>query len=153
MKRQMPAMARFKHVVVAGTFNCIHDGHRKLLRTALEAGEHVLLGLTSEAFARRIKGVAKPFGERMKVLEEELAQIGGAVKCKIVEIDDEIGIAGEKKGLQAIVVSTETEVNARKVNEVRRMKGLQELQIITIPLVNDVEGRKSSCRKLAGKTK
>ncbi|MDO8339279.1 MAG: pantetheine-phosphate adenylyltransferase [Candidatus Burarchaeum sp.] len=146
-------MARFKHVVVAGTFNCIHGGHRKLLRTAIETGEHVLLGLTSERFAREIKGVAKPFGARMKALEEELAKIGGAAKCKIVEIDDEIGMAGEKKELQAIVVSTETEPNARKVNEVRRRKGLQELQIIVIPLVNDVEGRKLSCRRLAGKTK
>jgi len=153
MKRQMPAMARFKHIVVAGTFNCIHDGHRSLLRAALEAGEHVLLGLTSEEFARRIKGIAKPLGERKAALEETLAALGGAKKCKIVEIGDEIGIAGEKRELQAIVVSTETEPNARRVNEVRRKKGLQELQIIVIPLVNDVEGRKLSCRRLAGKIK
>ncbi len=146
-------MARFKLVVVAGTFNCIHYGHRRLLRTALEAGEKVVLGLTSDNFARSIKGVAKPHADRRTALEDELVKIGGAEKCEIVVIDDEVGIAGEKKELQAIVVSTETEANAYKVNEVRKRKGLQELEIIVIPLVKDVEGRKLSCRRLTGKEK
>ncbi|VVC04877.1 Phosphopantetheine adenylyltransferase [Candidatus Burarchaeum australiense] len=143
-------MARFERVVVAGTFNCIHQGHLKLLRTALEAGEKVVLGLTSDGFARRIKGTAKPYAERKRELE---VVIGDEMKrCEIVEIHDEIGIAGEEKELQAIVVSTETEPNARKVNGARKRKGLTALEVIVIPLVNDVEGRKLSCRRLAKKS-
>jgi len=138
-------MARFGRVVVAGTFNCIHNGHRELLRTALEAGEGVLLGLTSDEFARRLKGEAKPYAERKAALEEALGE--GRARCEIVMIEDEVATAGERGDLQAIVVSTETEPNARRVNGERKRRGLPELEIIVIPLVKDAGGRKLSCRR------
>ena len=118
-------MAKFKRVVVAGTFNCIHRGHGKLLRTAIESGERVLVGLTSDEFARKLKGEARPYEERKRTLEEELAKLGGAGMCEIVKIDDEVGMAGELAELGAIVVSEETEGNTRGVNGGRKARGLE----------------------------
>jgi len=68
------------------------------------------------------------------------------VNFEIVKIEDEVDVAGEDAGLEAIVVSEETERNAGKVNEVRRKNGLRELEVIVIPLVRDAGGRKLSCR-------
>ena len=138
-------MAKFKQVVVAGTFNCIHKGHEALFQTALHSGERVLIGLTSDAFAKRLKGKAKPYRERKAMVEEVLGE--EKMKCEIVMIEDEIGIAGEVKELEGIIVSEETEGNAKKINEVRKGKGLPELEIIVIELVKDGKGLKLSCRR------
>lgn len=138
-------MARFKLVVTAGTFNCIHAGHKKLLSTALECGERVLIGLTSDKFARKLKGEAEPYEKRKGKLEEALGEKRG--RCEIVKIEDEIGVAGESEELEAIVVSEETEKNATKVNEVRKDRGMPELEIIVIELVKDEKRLKLSCRR------
>jgi len=137
-------MAKFRRVVVAGTFNCIHEGHKKLLEVALNTGEELLVGLTSDEFAKRLKGEAKPYAKRKEELQGVLGKEAG--RCEIVEINDEVGVAGEMKELEAIVVSEETETNAWRVNEVRKAKSLPELKIIIIPLVKNREGRKLSCR-------
>ena len=38
-------------VGIGGTFNVLHKGHRALLDKALEIGDEVVVGLTSDRFA------------------------------------------------------------------------------------------------------
>jgi len=140
-------MARPGNVVVAGTFNCIHDGHRRLLSIAFNSGEQVFVGLTSDEFARRLKGECLPFAKRKKALARELAKFGK--NWEIVEIEDEIGFTDEVEELDAIVASEETGKNAELVNKVRASNGMKPLEVIVIPLVKDGAGRKLSCRNMA----
>ena len=44
---------RFKLVGVSGTFDKLHKGHRVLLSKALEIGEKVMVGLTSDEMCSR----------------------------------------------------------------------------------------------------
>jgi len=139
-------MAKFGNVVVAGTFNCMHDGHRRLLSIAFEAGDMVFVGLTGDAFAKRLKGECLPFAQRKKALKAELAKYGK--NWEIAEIDDEIGFTDEVEELDAIVASEETGRNAELVNKVRMSNGMKPLEVIVIPLVRDeLTGKKLSCRK------
>ena len=42
----------YKLVAIAGTFDRLHKGHRFFISEAFKQGEKVLIGLTSDAFAK-----------------------------------------------------------------------------------------------------
>ncbi|ODS39487.1 MAG: hypothetical protein A7316_05430 [Candidatus Altiarchaeales archaeon WOR_SM1_86-2] len=44
----------FDKVVIGGTFNTLHRGHKAVLDTGFEVGKTVVIGLTSDDFANRI---------------------------------------------------------------------------------------------------
>ncbi len=127
-------------VCVGGTFNIIHKGHRTLLSKAFEVGDHVYIGLTSDSLVENRKGSnIKPFIERKKELESHLESQGLSGKFTVKQLDDPYGPSAYKD-YDAIVVSKETEDNAKKINEVRRGNGLQPLRILTIDLITAQDG-------------
>jgi inosine/xanthosine triphosphatase len=65
-------------------------------------------------------------------------------RCEIVPIASETGRAVDAKA-DAIVVSSETEAAARKINALRRRRGLAPLKIITVPLAYADNLKKISC--------
>jgi pantetheine-phosphate adenylyltransferase len=135
-------------VAFGGTFNCVHDGHRTIFHEALAqaGGSNVLVGLSSDKFAIRMKGASKPYEVRKRQLSAELARIFR--KFEIRKIEDELGFAAKEKGLEALVVSGETERNGKKVNAARKKKGLKLLRLVVVPLVIDRHGRRLSCRNV-----
>jgi pantetheine-phosphate adenylyltransferase len=141
-------------VVVAGTFGPIHDGHRRLLSTALECGdEGVVVGLTSDAFARGKRDRAVPdFARRRDRLVEELTGLdewGRDVTVR--EIDDRFDFAATDPELDAVVVSTESDDILATLNERRRENGLDPLVGVVVPVVRGANGERiSSTRVVAG---
>src|SRR5437870_7003361 len=75
-------------VVLGGTFDILHKGHEALLRAAFEGGpERVLIGLTTDRFARESRSRLNPYATRERNLKRFLA----ARTCRpaqIVPIDD-----------------------------------------------------------------
>ncbi len=129
---------RFKTVGVGGTFDELHKGHRKLLLRAFESGERVIIGLSSDEFIREM---GKPhatasYPERLKELEEFLKVQNLRDRAEIIKIDDPSGgVLSPNNPIQALVVSRETELIARKLNDKRHEMGLSTLQIIVIGMV------------------
>ncbi len=60
---------KYKKIAIGGTFDKLHDGHKKLLTTAFELGEKVEIGVTSNAFGG-LKGDIDSCEDRMKGLKE-----------------------------------------------------------------------------------
>lgn len=59
-----------KTVLTYGTFDCLHYGHIELLRRAKELGDHLVVGLSTDAF-QKTKGKAPTrysFEERRQML-------------------------------------------------------------------------------------
>lgn len=141
-------------VVVAGTFGPIHDGHRALLEEALQRGDDgLVVGLTSDEFADATRDrEVPPFDARKRALRQEFDRIDRRDRdVEIHEIDDEYGVADEDPTLDAIVVSTETADAVEAVNRRRRVKGMQPLEAIEVPLVRAADGERiSSTRVVAG---
>jgi len=138
-------------VCVAGTFNVIHDGHRRLLEKAFEIGNEIFIGLTSDEMAKSRRDVIV---QRYELREKNLSKLARGLcrgkRFRITRIDDDYGPAAAGN-YDAIVVSEETKAKARGINEARKSQGLKELEIIVIGMVLAKDGKPvSSTRILEG---
>ncbi len=123
---------KYKKVAVGGTFDKFHNGHRRLLNKAFEIGEHVEIGVTSNAFAS-VKGDIDSCSVRMGNLNDFLSE--DYDNFHISRLDDSFGPTVNDSSFDAIVVSEETEPTAIEINKIRKSKGMLELDIIVINFV------------------
>jgi pantetheine-phosphate adenylyltransferase len=131
-------MTRFKTVGLGGTFDELHKGHRALLMKAFEVGERVIIGISSDKFA---KDIAKPhltasYSQRTKELKNFLNINGLQNRAKIIAIDDVYGgVLQRNSPIEALVVSQETKPTAVKINRRRRELGLRQIKIVVIHMI------------------
>lgn len=138
---------------LGGTFDTLHSGHKALLRRALEAGEEVLVGITSDEMARSSRHApVAPFGERKARIA---AFLRGLVEREfpgrrftITGISDRHGPAATRDDLDGIVVSPETRPVAEEINRVRARAGLRPLDIHEIPFVLAEDGLPISASRI-----
>lgn len=126
-------------MAVGGTFDELHKGHRALLMKAFEAGEKVLIGLSSDKFAQKLRRqknhVIACYEKRLAELKEFLKQHGFSDRAEIIPLNDAYGVTLNHGCLDALVVSQETEYMAQEINKKREKKGLKPLKIIVIEMV------------------
>ncbi len=120
-------------VGLGGTFNIFHRGHRALIDKAFEAGDQVVIGITSDEFAGQRKTGVLPLVERRERLESYLRTKGE--NWDISVIDDVAGKMDRRTDISALVVSPETRRAAEGINRERIAQGLQPLQLIQVPHV------------------
>ncbi len=128
---------RFKTVVVGGTFDEFHRGHKTLLLKALEVGDRVIIGLSTDDLAHKLKKnhEVATYRERLKELNDFLKQQGVSSKAKIVPLKTPFGITLSKGCAEVLIVSRETETRAKEINQKRKAKGLPPLHVIVIEMV------------------
>ncbi len=142
-------MVKKKKVVVGGTFDILHEGHKAFLRKAFTLGE-VTIGLTSNIWAENIKKrKVKNFKPRKKELED-FARKEFKVKPKIVKIEDKFGPT-LKEDFDYIVVSPETYPGAILINLKRKNIKKKPIKIVKIEFVLDEDGKPISATKILKK--
>ena len=138
---------KYKKVVVGGTFDKFHDGHKKLLSTAFELGDWIEIGVTSDAFGG-LKGDISSCKVRMDNLKSFLSDKSN---FHVVPLEDPFGTTIYEEDFDAIVVNEETKANAIKINEIRESKGMKPLDIVVVRSVMAEDGTPiSSTRIRAG---
>jgi len=139
----------FEKVVIGGTFDVLHKGHKKILEAGFQISKSVIIGLTSDEFANRFRAIeTSPYEERKKKLEEFLQ--GFEKSYEIIKIDDSYGIATIDPDIDCIVVSEETLLRAQEINAVRFKKSLGKLSIVVVPLVLAEDGKPISGERISG---
>ena len=130
-------MSKYRKVAVGGTFDQLHSGHKALLGGAFEAGDKVIIGLTSDSFVSKMKKQHKTaaYPDRQRDLEAYLAEKGWLSRAEIVPLEDSFGLTLKARGLEAIVVSEETEHVAEAINKERQNKGHKALGVVTVCMV------------------
>jgi pantetheine-phosphate adenylyltransferase len=122
---------------MGGTFDVLHRGHRLLLKKAFEVGKKVIIGVTSDGFARQLHKPHKidPFESRKIELEKLLRNWRLLSRFRIVRLDDRFGPTITAPRIQAIVVSKRTVKTAYEINRRRRLRSLKPLAIVAIDLI------------------
>ena len=127
----------FETVAMGGTFDLFHSGHQALIVKAFEVGDHVLIGLCSDAFLKKMR---KPhtiasYAQRLEELKSFLRKNGFLEMAEIIPLDDAYGVTLSDTRIEAIVVSKETEPRAREINEKRKSIGMSPLPIVAVKMV------------------
>jgi pantetheine-phosphate adenylyltransferase len=135
---------KYKKIAIGGTFDKLHDGHKKLLTTAFELGEKVEIGVTSNAFGG-LKGDIDSCEDRMNGLKEFFFDKSNYV---VSILEDSYGTTVFDDKFDAIVVSEETEPVAVEINEIRNSKGMLPLDIVVVSFVLADDGRPISSTRI-----
>ncbi|NLX50379.1 MAG: phosphopantetheine adenylyltransferase [Methanospirillum sp.] len=140
-------------IMVGGTFDPLHDGHRRLLARSFELagpGGTVVIGLTSDAFAGSKSHPVRPYGERRRVVEQFAEEFDRGVAYEVQPLSDRYGSALDME-FDALVVSEETLPVAIEINRLRRERGKRKVDIHQITCVLAEDGHWiSSTRILLG---
>ena len=129
--------------MVGGTFDPLHDGHKRLLDRSFAIagpGGHVVIGLTTDSFARKKTHPIRPFKIRNEELERYIATSGHQASCRIEPLNDRFGSALHAD-FDAIVVSEETLPVAVEINKLRKENNRKKVDIHQISCVLAEDGR------------
>jgi cytidyltransferase-like protein len=128
---------RYDLVAMGGTFDVLHRGHRRLLEQAFRVGRKVVIGITTDEFARRLHKPHKfdPYPKRKKDVERLLARWGVLFRATIVPLYDRFGPTVSDSNIDALVVSRRTMKTAEEINSIRRKKGLKPIAVDPIDLI------------------
>ncbi len=130
-------------VMVGGTFDPIHDGHKKLLKRAFQlAGPEgqVTIGLTTDRFAAQKTHPVHPYSERRANLQRCIESGGFSAAWSIQPLDDRYGPA-VTADFDALVVSEGTAPAGAEINRLRQERSLKKVDIHQVACVLAEDGR------------
>jgi pantetheine-phosphate adenylyltransferase len=127
---------RYKTVATGGTFDHIHMGHVALLEKSFEVGDTVVIGVTSDAFARKEgKSPDQSYETRLDALERLIHRRFPRREYIIAKLDDYFGPGIASPDVQAIVVTEETAPRVPMANALRKAKGYPPLEVVVVKYV------------------
>lgn len=141
---------RFRKVAVGGTFDQLHKGHIRLIEKALEMGNLVVLGLSTEELLKSYPKTHEvaTFSERLRNLFNYLTSLGVIDRIRIIPLNDPYGSAISDRDIEALIVSSETSSRANEINMIRHKKGFQPLRIILVDTVLAEDGQPISTSRI-----
>lgn len=142
-------MSEFELVAMGGTFDIIHKGHIALLSSAFSISSKVIIGLTSDEFAKRKgKKLLSTYDTRLGNLENTIKSNFPQKSYQISKLDDNFGPAVLEEGVEALVVSEETRYQGDVLNRLRAEKRLPPVKIISVPMILAKDGGRISTTRI-----
>ena len=142
-------MTRFKLVALGGTFDIIHRGHLELLKGAFSISSKVIIGLTSDEFARKKgKDPEHNYSQRSSTLEDAIKENFPNSQYGISKLENDFGPAVLEKEVQALVVSDETAHKGAELNRLRAQRNSPSVEVIVIPLTLAKDGTRISTTRI-----
>lgn len=148
---------KYKKVVLGGTFDRLHNGHKVLLsKAALLASESITCGVTHNdmIIKKTLFELIEPVDVRMEAVRAFVADVSDTVTCLPEPIDDPFGPSITVADLEAIIVSRETVKGGAAVNTKRQERSMTTLDTEVIdlleaddPVLSEVKISSSSRRR------
>ena len=131
--------ASFRSVVLGGTFDHFHIGHKLLLSTAaFLSSSSVLVGVTSPSMLHKktLAELIEPSPHRQQSVRDFFAVVRPELELRVVEISTAEGPTLEEAGFDCIVASEETVRGAEQINDKRGQQSppLPPMRIVQLPI-------------------
>jgi pantetheine-phosphate adenylyltransferase len=140
---------RYSVVATGGTFDGLHAGHKRLLERSFELGSKVVIGLTSDEFARREgKSPRLSYEQRKAGLESYIGESFPGRGYLIAKLDDYFGPGIASRDVQALVASPETGKRVDIANGLRAERGFPPLELVVVDWVNAEDGKPVSTTRI-----
>ncbi|GBN38482.1 Bifunctional coenzyme A synthase [Araneus ventricosus] len=146
----------YKTVCLGGTFDRLHNGHKVFLSEAvLKASKELVVGVSDGVTLKRkvLWELIEPVEERIKDVTNFLEDIDPSLKYEVVPIYDVYGPTVTMPDIDCLVVTTETRVGGEKVNNERKNRGMTEVKLHIIDVVENTDRSKDEDEKLSSSTK
>lgn len=125
----------YNYVAVGGSFDQLHNGHKKLLYvSSLICLKELTVGITADNMLTKKthSEEIQKFPERFANVQNFLQLMHSTLSLNLVEITDPFGPAITDAKIQALIVSSETIAGGFKINEIRTSKNMKRLDLIVI---------------------
>jgi pantetheine-phosphate adenylyltransferase len=144
-------LRKFNLAATGGTFDILHAGHFALLSKAFEISDKVIIGVTSDEFAAKVKGKAKihhTYEFRVAALKQAIGNRFGRVDYSISKLHTNFGPAVVFGEVEVLVASSETAVRGKELNKIRHANGLNPIEIVSVKLVKADDGQPISSTRI-----
>lgn len=133
---------KYRRVALGGTFDPFHRGHKSLIDLAFRLGDEVLIGVSSDELANSLgKAPDNVFRERVYELLIYLESKYRDKAYSIYKLRDPYGPLVRESEIDALIVSPETKARGGKANEIRRERGLKEVELVVVDWVLAEDGK------------
>ena len=139
----------FNLVALGGTFDIVHIGHIALLEKGFSISKKVIIGLTSDQFAKRKgKTLVHDFQKRVSILESVIREKFPDSEFEIAKLENDFGPAVIEGSVEALIVSDETSSKGELLNKLRLEKNNSPVTIISVPMILAKDGKRISTTRI-----
>ena len=139
----------FNLVALGGTFDIVHIGHIALLEKGFSISKKIIIGLTSDQFAKRKgKTLVHDFQKRVSILESVIREKFPDSEFEIAKLENDFGPAVIEGSVEALVVSDETSSKGELLNKLRLEKNNSPVTIISVPMILAKDGKRISTTRI-----
>jgi pantetheine-phosphate adenylyltransferase len=137
---QIVSSDRSEHLIVGGSWDIFHSGHRYIILSALDKGEKIDIGITSNEMIEEKLGQAPEdsFKERRQNIKDFLRSLSRFEDARLIEINDIYGNAVEEG--ESLLIAPESRNNAEKINTRREEQGREPINIEVVQKLKSVNG-------------
>lgn len=140
----------FNQLVIAGTFDHLHSGHKKLIEAACLNANFISCGLTEDCFAKKKSWsfAMQSFKKRFLNLKKILHSKNLANRYKVSPIKDVYGFSYFNPELQAIIATKDSLSGVLQINKKRGQFSLKKLFPIIVKLVKASDRKRISSTRI-----
>ncbi|MEM1557495.1 MAG: pantetheine-phosphate adenylyltransferase [Thermoproteota archaeon] len=132
-------------IILGGTFDLFHRGHRLFLSFATSLGKKVIIGVTSDDFATGKHHNVESFELRLSKVLSFLQ--GKNVEFEVFKLDDFTGPSlSLEKG--TLLTTSDTLNNSILINRMRKEEGKCPFEILLVPLLEAEDSKPISSSRI-----
>lgn len=139
----------YKHIGIGGTFDLLHEGHKKFICYAFSLAERVTIGVTNDKLVRKLKGGSiQGFDQRFEEINNFVIFGKFLSRARVVSLDNFFGPTLDDRTIDCLLVTKDSLRGAKMINRARSKLGLKDLPVEIFPLVTGSDNKEISSKRI-----